>query len=200
MTTTPQEDTVTAVTLDETAPLAEQPAVAPVRPGRRRRSPLQLLLHAVLALAAVLSVLGAGVVVVQRLGFSPVLTSSMVPTYDPGALLVTRPMDAGRIAVGQVLVLPLPDSPGQRYVHRVTEVRADAEGRPVVRTKGDNNPAADAWQLTITSAQVPQVVASAPTVGSLALLTNGSALRVPLMLLIAGCLLVAVKRALLDQR
>lgn len=166
----------------------------------RRRNPLRVLLHGLLAVAAVLSVLGAGVVVWQRLGFSPVLTSSMVPTYDPGDLLVTRPTESGSIAVGQVLVLPLPDAPGQRYVHRVIEVDDDAEGRPVVRTQGDNNPAPDTWQLTITSAQVPEVVASAPTLGSLALLTNGSALRIPLLLFIAGCLLVAVKRTLLDQR
>lgn len=195
MTSTLQEDTVTAVV---ESPAVEAPARAVVT--RRRRRPLQAALHLLLALTAVASVLGAGVVVVQRLGFSPVLTSSMLPTYDPGDLLVTRPMDADRIRVGQVLVLPLPDSPGQRYVHRVTAVQADAEGRPVVRTQGDGNPAPDSWQLTITSAQVPQVVGSAPAVGSLALLTNGSALRVPLLLLIAGCLLVAVKRALLDER
>lgn len=172
----------------------------PVHRRRARRRPLRVLLHALLAVVAVASVLGAGVVVTQRLGFSPVLTASMVPTYDPGALLVTKPMDSDRIAVGQVLVLPLPDAPGQRYVHRVTSVEQDREGRPVVRTQGDNNPAPDSWQLTITSEQVPQVVASAPRIGSLALLTNGSALRIPLLLLIAGCLLLAVKRALLDQR
>ncbi len=194
MTTTPApEDTVTAV-VDETAPLVEQP------PRRRaRRSPLQLLLHTLLAVAAIASVVGAGVVVVERLGFSPVLTGSMVPTYDPGALLVTKPMSSRSIEVGQVLVLPLPDAPGQRYVHRVVSVEDSPQG-PVVQTKGDANPTKDDWQLTITSAKVPRVVASAPAVGSLALLTNGSALRIPLLLLIAGCLLVAVKRALLDER
>ncbi len=76
----------------------------------------------------------------------------------------------------------------------------DSSQGPVVRTKGDNNPGPDAWQLTITSAQVPRVVASAPTLGSLALLTNGSALRHPAAAAHRRLLLVAVKRALLDQR
>lgn len=190
------EDTVTAIVDTPPAP-SGAPQVGAVR--RTRRTPLQIVLHIALALAAIVSVAGAAVVVVERLGFSPVLTGSMVPTYDPGALLISKPMPSAQIQVGQVLVLPLPDAPGQRYVHRVVSVKQTPQG-PVVRTKGDANPAVDDWQLTITSAKVPRVVASVPRVGSLALLTNGSALRVPLLLLIAGCLLLAVKRALLDRR
>lgn len=190
---------MTTMTVVTDSPAPDLARAAGRRARHRRRTPLQLLLHVVLALAAVLSVAGAAVVVVERLGFSPVLTSSMLPTYAPGTLLVTHPVATSSLRVGQVYVLPLPDAPGQRYVHRVISVKDSPQG-PVVRTKGDNNPAADDWQLTITSAKVPHVVASAPSVGSLALLMDGSALRIPLLLVIAGCLLVAVKRALLDER
>ncbi len=188
-----------------TAPDSLELPTAPeqVQPSRRaRRWPVRVLSvlgHVVLAVAAIAALCGAGAVVVYRLGFSPVLSPSMVPTFAAGDLIVTSPRPSSDIAVGDVLVLPIPDSPGQRYVHRVLTVTTGADGLPVVTTKGDANPAPDPWTLSITSAKVPAVITSVPTVGSLALHTRGSALRIPLLLIVAGGVLVAVKRALLDS-
>jgi signal peptidase len=180
------------------APLLD--VTTPERPRQRRGTPrriLRFLTSVVLAVAAVAAVGGAGVVVVQRLGFSPVLSPSMLPVFGPGDLIVTKPLDTADLRVGDVVVLPLPDSPGQRYVHRVIKVETDDEGLPAVSTKGDNNDEPDPWRLSITSRQVPEVVASIPDAGRLALRTNGAQLRVPLLLLVAGAVLVATKRALL---
>lgn len=184
------------MSLTLTAPVARHAAP---RPARRRLRPLRFLGHLLLAVSAVVALIGAGTVVVQKLGFSPVLSPSMVPTFGPGDLLVTKPLAAQDVRVGDVVVLPLPDSGGQRYVHRVVTVGRDAAGLPTVTTKGDANGAADAWTLTITSEKVPEVVTSVPRLGSLALHTNGAALRIPLLLLVAGGVLVAIKRALLDR-
>lgn len=176
--------------------------VVPPRTAARRRRfgprrVLRLVTSALLALAATAALVGAGVVVVQRLGFSPVLSPSMLPAFGPGDMIITRPLAAQDIQVGDVVVLPLPDSPGQRYVHRVIKVETDPEGLPAVSTKGDNNEDPDPWRLSITSERVPEVVTSVPKAGQLALRTNGAQLRVPLLLLVAGAVLVATKRALL---
>jgi signal peptidase I len=181
------------------APLLDVPrrTAAPQRRGWGPRRVLRLLLNVVLALVAGAAVTGAAVVVVQRLGFAPVLSPSMVPAFAPGDMLVTKPLPAADVAVGDVIVMPLPEQPGQRYVHRVIKVETDADGLPAVMTKGDNNEEPDPWRLSITSAQVPEVVATVPRAGRLALKTNGAQLRVPLMLLVAGMILLATKRALL---
>lgn len=181
------------------------PAPAPVarhaapKAQRRALRPVRFVGHLLLAVAAVAALLGAGTVVVQKLGFAPVLSPSMVPTFAPGDLLITKPQPAQDIEVGDVVVLPLPDSPGQRYVHRVVTVGRDAAGLPTVTTKGDANAAVDPWTLTVTSEKVPTVVTSVPSLGKLALHTNGAALRIPLLLLVAGGVLLAIKRALLDR-
>jgi signal peptidase len=169
---------------------------------RRRRSPLRrfvaFVTGAALAVTALLAISGAVTVVVQKLGFAPVLSPSMVPTFDPGDLLITKPQASSAVKVGQIIILPLPGSPGERYVHRVIKVSKDAQGQTLVNTRGDNNPAADPWTLAITSAQVPVVEHVVPQAGRLALLSSGAALRVPLLIIIAGGVLLAVKRSLLD--
>src|SRR4051812_22542876 len=101
-----------------------------------------------LALTAVISVAGTVTVIVERLGFAPVLSPSMVPAFAPGDLVVTRPKASTDIKIGDVLSLPIPDSAGEHYVHRIIEV-THTDGAVVVRTKGDANPAADAFRLRI---------------------------------------------------
>ncbi|MET1071578.1 MAG: signal peptidase I, partial [Umezawaea sp.] len=110
-----------------------------------RRKPHRLP-GAVLAVLALAAVAGAVLVIGFRIGFAPVLSPSMSPAFDPGALLITRPVDARSVEVGDVVVLPRPDAPGERYAHRVVEVDLGQDD-PVVRTKGDNNSAADPQRL-----------------------------------------------------
>jgi signal peptidase I len=151
-----------------------------------------------LALAAVAAVAGAAVVVIERVGFAPVLSPSMRPAFAPGDLLITRAEPARDVRVGQVVALPVPDAPGQRYVHRIVSVTHKL-GDPVVVTKGDNNPTKDPQALRITSNDVPLVVGHVPGAGRLALVTRGAPLRIAIFAFIAGCILVSVKRLLLDR-
>lgn len=163
-------------------------------PRRTRRLPGVLL-----GAAAVLAVAGAIAVFVLRLGFAPVLSPSMEPGFAPGDLLVTRQVDARSVGVGDVVVLPRPDAPGERYAHRVVEVDR-AGNEPLVRTKGDNNAAADPQRLRITSATVPVVAGHVPWIGRAALLGQYGAVRALVIVFAGLCLLVAAKRALWDRR
>jgi signal peptidase len=71
-----------------------------------------------------------------------VFSGSMVPTFDPGDVVVVRDTDAGSLQVGDVVTFqPYPDDP-RLITHRVIEVRYGVEGVSYT-TQGDNNGAAD---------------------------------------------------------
>lgn len=162
------------------------------------RRAVRFVTGAVLTLAALASVALTVVIVVGHIGFSPVLSPSMRPTFAPGDLIVTKPEPVSAIRVGQVLVLPVPGEKGQRYVHRVIEVQYQ-KGLPVVRTKGDANAAPENFRLTITSSHVPVVVHTVPRMGRLALLFRGGSWRVGAIVIVGFLFLVGVKRLLLDR-
>lgn len=71
-----------------------------------------------------------------------VLSGSMVPTFDPGDVVVVRDTDARSLEVGDVITFqPFSDDP-RLTTHRVEEVRHGVDGVGYV-TKGDNNDAVD---------------------------------------------------------
>jgi signal peptidase I len=145
------------------------------------------------------SVTGMLTVIHDKIGFSPVLSPSMEPTFHPGDLIVTKPEFASHIKVGQIIALPVPHEKGQRYVHRIISVTMH-DGKPVVQTKGDANPMPEQFKLTVTSKYVPQVVSVVPKIGRLSLLTQRSGLRLAIILVTAIFALVAVKRLVLGVR
>jgi signal peptidase I len=187
-----------AVESAEPAPRLHRTA-RPVTPWRRIRRVLSGILLATVTLACVTA---AVLVVVLRVGFSPVLSESMEPQFGPGDLVLTRPLAASEVKVGDVIILPIPASDGkatgERYTHRVVAVTS-RDGLPVVTTKGDNNPAVDPWTLRIDSTKVPHVVADVPHLGRLSLLARGTGLRLVLLVIVAGFAMVGIKRALLDR-
>jgi signal peptidase len=80
-----------------------------------------------------------------HLGVTVVSGPSMLPTYDPGDLVVTWRTDA--YPVGTPVVYRIPaggPGAGLNVVHRVVEVTPD--GRHI--TQGDNNDHVDPWQPT----------------------------------------------------
>ena len=159
----------------------------------------RVLAGTVLAVAALGALAVAILVVALRIGFSPVLSPSMSPAFDAGDLLLTRPVPAADVQVGDAVVLPRPDAEGERYVHRVIELEPGSAG-PVVLTKGDNNPAPDPQRLRITSAEVPVVVGHLPEVGRLSLAAGQQTwLRIGLILLVGAGVLVGAKRLILDR-
>lgn len=64
-----------------------------------------------------------------------VISGSMMPRVAPGDLVVTEPVDAAAVAVGQIVLVSNPARPGTLLMHRV--VGRDADG--ALRTRGDAN-------------------------------------------------------------
>lgn len=152
-----------------------------------------------LIFATVIAVTAAIVIPAFQIGFTPVLSNSMAPTIDSGEIVVTRPELKTRLKIGDVVVLPLPDKSGQRFLHRIIEVQENDQ-QVFVRTKGDFNAQPDPWTLRIDSTKVPVAKASIP---KLALLTNhlrSPSIHLALSALVIVLAAVGIVRALREIR
>jgi signal peptidase I len=106
------------------------------------------------------------------LGWHPllVLTGSMVPAIDPGDIVVTAPVRADQLDVGDIIVVRDPTRRGGSYTHRVVTVLQD--GRVI--TRGDANPVVDGVPV-VGDRVLGRVVLVVPVIGAVAVnLRNGS--------------------------
>jgi signal peptidase len=111
----------------------------------------------------------------------------MRPTYGPGALLVTRPVPVEDLHKGMIVAF-VPPGEHAEFAHRITSVTGPPLV-PIITTKGDANPAPDPWHAQLTTATVPEVVATVPWVGRLMVGLRG---QLQLLLIVAGGLYAAV--------
>jgi signal peptidase len=93
----------------------------------------------------------------------PVMSNSMAPDMPVGALALTVPVARADIKVGDVIVFTDPDHPTIRVIHRVVHIYGQDEAEKfgnwnpnqlTASTKGDNNPTADPWILTVGDATI----------------------------------------------
>ena len=131
------------------------------RPGSALRRIFVWL--AVLVIAGIFAV--AGLTFAFHLSVRPVLTGSMRPTFSPGDAIVTRVVPTSQLKIGDIIVF---QPPGETvdFAHRIVSItgpRAD----PIIRTRGDANPAVDPWHARIDAKEVPVAVAAIPYVGNL---------------------------------
>ncbi len=114
--------------------------------------------------AVLITTLGALVLLVLVMGFGmatgsyrvlPVLSGSMAPTLNRGDLLVAHRIAPASVQVNDVVVVHAPEDQAL-LVHRVLSVRSQ-DGATIVRTKGDANPAADAWETKLSDYAVLRV-------------------------------------------
>ena len=79
------------------------------------------------------------------IGWQPttVMTGSMEPRLAPGDVVVSRPVSAGEVRMGKILLADDPDQPGHLRMHRYVE---DGPAGTLV-TKGDANPQQDSTPL-----------------------------------------------------
>jgi signal peptidase len=117
----------------------------------------------------------------------PVLTGSMVPTYGPGAILITKPVPVKDLHQGMI-VLFMPPGEHVEFAHRITSVSGGPTA-PVITTKGDANKTPDPWHAQLTSATVPEVVGTVPWVGRLMVGLRGP---IQLAMIVLGGLVVGV--------
>lgn len=116
-------------------------------------------LFVILVLATM--VVGVGAMLGYRL--SPVLSGSMRPAFSPGAAVVLRPVPVSTVRPGMIVEF-VPPGQSAPYTHRVISVTG-SPSRPLIRTKGDANPAPDPWQVQLNGPDVNEVVGSVPYLG-----------------------------------
>jgi signal peptidase len=80
-----------------------------------------------------------------------------------GSLAIALPVERETVVAGDVIIFTAPIGPQRRVIHRVTHVYTGEETqqfvdwvptRSYMDTKGDNNPSADPWVLTMSDATV----------------------------------------------
>jgi len=81
--------------------------------------------------------------------FFSVKTSSMVPTYPVGSVVITKKVNTNTLKAGDVITF-YSDDPiisGIPNTHRIIAIGKDKEGKTYFITKGDNNPTADKYPV-----------------------------------------------------
>ncbi|MES2092455.1 MAG: signal peptidase I [Actinomycetota bacterium] len=107
------------------------------------------LLVLVLALAAL-------VVVIPKLaGGIPltVLTSSMIPRFPPGTLVVDVPVKTDDLRVGDVATYQIASGKPGVITHRIIAIQNDSNGKRTFTFKGDNNSQPDPGQILAEQVQ-----------------------------------------------
>ncbi|MCL2596033.1 MAG: signal peptidase I [Promicromonosporaceae bacterium] len=131
------------------------------------------------ALATFVLVLGAGIllagVLVPRIaGATPytVLTGSMSPTYPAGTLVVTRPVDAESLSLGDVVTYQIKSGVETVTTHRIVALEYTVAGERRFVTQGDANDSPDIAQ--VQPAQIRgKVWYAIPYLGRVSLLFDG---------------------------
>ncbi len=78
-----------------------------------------------------------------------VLSGSMRPTFDPGDVIVVRPVPLEQLKVGDAITYNVPVDDQHVVTHRIVEITRDGSPNPVVVTKGDANDARDPWEARL---------------------------------------------------
>jgi len=117
-----------------------------------------------LAALAIVALLLASLVAPRVLGYRTYVIhgSSMEPAIEVGSLVVTRPVSAGDLQVGDVVVFESPSN-GVTLTHRIVEVREEGSER-LFRTKGDASPGGDPLEIDLSEG-TQQVAFHVPYVG-----------------------------------
>jgi signal peptidase I len=101
--------------------------------------------------------------------FDIIPTGSMKPIYNPGGMVISRPVNPAEIKVGDPIIFKDASS-GAFICHRVVAIK-QAGGQLLFQTKGDNNKAADA--NLVSSAQLAgKAIFYIPRIGNLAYFTR----------------------------
>lgn len=101
-----------------------------------------------------------------------VLTGSMRPTMPPGSLVVTKPIEAGELKVGDAITYQIRSGEPEVVTHRIISLAQTLGGETLFTTQGDANPHPD--EKPVKAAQIRGVVwYSIPFAGYLNSLLTG---------------------------
>ncbi|MCU1583871.1 MAG: sipX [Microbacteriaceae bacterium] len=119
--------------------------------------------------------LGVLVIVVPKVvGGVPltVLTSSMIPHFPPGTLVIDRPVDPADLKVGDVATYQMVSGQAGVITHRIIAIHPSTNGTRTFQFKGDNNSVPDGEE--VVEAQIQgEVWYSIPLLGYVNNAVNG---------------------------
>ena len=109
-------------------------------------------------LLSMFSLLAVTVAVPRFTGSTPytVLTGSMRPGMPPGSLVVSRPVRAAELKVGDAITYQLRSGEPEVVTHRITAVSKTFGGETLFATQGDANPIPD--EKPVKAGQIRGVV------------------------------------------
>lgn len=160
----------------------------------------------VLSWTLMLTVIAAGIaliVVPKAVGGLPlaVLSGSMVPVFDPGDVVVVRPVDPTELEVGDIITFQETSGTPELISHRIIGFAFGSDGREFL-TRGDANEAADL--APVKQAQVMgEVWYIVPKVGYVATSMAHGWLRTAADVVAVGLLLyggIAISSSLVGRR
>lgn len=96
---------------------------------------------------------------------STMLTGSMSPGINPGDVVVSVPVPADHLRVGDIITYSIPVDDHRVETHRIVEISA-AGGVATVVTKGDANSGVDPWKAVLSADHVHRHVATVPHLGT----------------------------------
>lgn len=168
--------------------------IAPAHRAPRRfetpslQRPLKIVSAVLLAVVVALGIALIGVP--KATGSVPltVLTGSMSPTYDPGSVVIVRPVDVDDLQIGDVITFQEKSGDPTVVTHRIIGIGFGGDGGRTFTTQGDANNAAD--PTPVTEPQVRgRVWYSVPYVGY-AVNAFDADMRATLVKALAGALLL----------
>jgi len=159
---------------------------------------VRILSQALVAIALVaLAVVGLGPHA-GRYRTLTVLSGSMRPTIPPGSVVVVTPLPPADIRPGDVITSRIPVDDRRVISHRVVEV-VERGDHPVVRTRGDANPAPDPWLARLETDPAWRVRAAVPALGYVLHAVRTFPLR-PVLLWVSPALLLVVWLSRIHRR
>jgi len=184
------------------------PASARTARDRRPRGGVPAgVLHAIVRALSTLLVVGAALVLaamtvgprVFHYRTATMLTGSMVPTINPGDVIVDVRESAADIRVGQIITYQIPVEDHRVESHRVIWFRHLPDGAVLFRTKGDANNGADPWTARAGAGQdIWRVRTVLPVVGNVIRFLRQPAAQLALTrllpILLLGSVLVSIWR------
>ncbi len=178
-------------------PALHLPVVSPR--ARRIAFAIRVLVTGFIGLGVLLSVTIFALSATGTARFVPVLSNSMYPNMPVGSMALTMPVAESSIRVGDVIVFSNPNQPSVRVIHRISHIYGADEASQFsnwspdilfANTKGDNNPEADPWVVTIADTTVWRMQTSVPFLGYPAIWLDQPL--APLWFIVAGVLALTV--------
>ena len=163
------------------------------RPRRRTALRIAKLLATV---AALVPTVAFAAMLAGGLSANVMVTGSMEPKIGVGSLLLYERVPPESLRRGDVISFAKPGADGAVTTHRIVDI-GSRDGKPVFRTKGDNNPVVDPWLIHYEPGQEPRRLAHLiPHVGHVVSAAQRPLVRISLLVVVLGWLYLSFLRAL----